>query len=47
MLAGSSWDQEASTMAQAALQVRYGFITADQEQRALQQALQNLKSISY
>lgn len=42
MLAGSTWDQEAILMAQDALQVRYGFTTAVQKQRALQQALDNL-----
>ncbi len=46
MLAGSTWDQEAVTMAQDALQVRYGFTTDDQKQRSLQQALQNLPSVS-
>ncbi|DBA91660.1 TPA: hypothetical protein ACH3X1_003263 [Trebouxia sp. C0004] len=39
---GSTWDQEASTMAEDALQVRYGFTTAEQKPRALQQALENL-----
>ena len=46
VLAGSTWDQEAILMAQDALQVRYGFTTDDQKQRSLQQALQNLPSVS-
>jgi len=47
MLAGSICDQEAITMAQDALQVRSGFTTTKQKPRALQQALENLKHVSY
>ncbi len=45
MLAGSTWDQEAITMAEDSLQARYGFTTADQKQRALQQALEHLTNL--
>lgn len=44
---GSAWDQEAIAMAEDALQVQYGFTTAEQKQRALQQALQSLKHVCY
>jgi hypothetical protein len=47
MLAGSTWNQEAIATAQDALHVRYNFTTAEQKQRALQQALENLKNVSY
>jgi len=45
VLAGSTWDQEAIAMAEDALQARYGFTTADQKHRALQQALEHLTNL--
>lgn len=45
LLAGTSWDHEVSTEAQHALQLRYGFNTAVQAQKALQLALQKIKSM--
>lgn len=47
MLAGSDWDQEASNMAQDAMQIRWGTMTAEQKHKVLRQALQNMRSLSH
>lgn len=44
-LADASWNHEAVTEAQHALQLRYGFTTAAQTKKALQLAQQKMKTM--